>query len=215
LSSSSDAPVQGFSSGAAGAAAHGGSLSPERGKGSRRRRTAGRLGGDAARQSGRADDGAFTLVEILVALGVVVVVVAAVLSAFAAGVRLSTRSTVKCEASRVGRAVYDLLDKGFNSGTWHGRNALGEIVDETLKSQQASSVNVDWSPAYVVRSPARLVWKAVVDAPWASDSDPVKRKLHTVCIVVCTDDNASGSLDAGDGEVAQFQALLADREAPP
>ena len=97
-----------------------------------------------------------TMIEILVALGILAVAIGSILTIFTAGARHGARAREKMEAGRVALAVFDLVDKGFvvsgSPDTPYGRRSDGKLVnDEELESGN-SLQNIDggqesWRPA--------------------------------------------------------------------
>lgn len=182
----------------------------------------------------------FTMMELLVTLGILAIALASVLSIFARGSRFGLRAQERTEAGRVAQAVFDLVDRGFKVGAARrGRQDDGSLLDETISSQELDpdeptpAQELDgklfpslWKPAYVTTSHAitakgtgqvtltrlRLVWGCEI-----SDHKPPGHPdgLHMLEITVRFDDNGNGMFNTEDRDVGKYYAILADREVPP
>ncbi len=163
-----------------------------------------------------------TMVELLVCLGVLAIALGSVLSVFVAGTRFAAKSRRRMDASRVGRAVYDLADRGFGVGASidHGRGAGGAgkfnvaagSPDEFYSQDLLSAGYLpSWGPAYVVDSPLRLVWKCRISEPSAGTFDLAG--MYNVEITVSLDENENDAFDPepDDEEIRRYHAILVDR----
>ncbi len=160
----------------------------------------------------------FTMMELLVTLGILAIALASVLSIFARGSQFGLKAQERTEASRVAQAVFDVMSQGWefpaSSSTWYGRDGDGKVIDGTIRSDQIASQSdlpSSWRPAYVVRSHLTLVWEADV-APYTQDGIAV----HMLTITVCFDDDGDRAYDASrDRRVGKYYAILADRKVSP
>ncbi len=175
----------------------------------------------------RGSERAFTLIEIMVTLGILVIVMASVLSVFAAGTRMSMRAREKMEAGRVALAVFDMLEAGFNdqpdrTGTWYGRDGNGDFTfSGTIASHElpanyqyppAPSNWSAWEPMWVIKSPVRLVWRCTISQPSGWDADEIKKGMHLVRVIVSRDEDNNNEFNlATDREVGRFYAVVSDR----
>ena len=160
-----------------------------------------------------------TLVEILVALGVLAMAIGSILTIFMTGSRFGARTREKLEAGRVALAVFDLVDKGFDvGGTPYGRRSTGPLAgqlvnDEEVESSLSSRVLGD--AAFAARSPVPLVWKYKI-LDHTVDGVP----MHRIEITVRLDTDGSGDpgyleYDDTDRLIRVYHALLADRRVTP
>jgi len=179
-----------------------------------------------ARDITRASRG-MTMIEILVALGILAVAIGSILTIFHAGARHGARAREKMEAGRVALAVFDLVDKGFTDGTnEYGRDgATGGISPTTVPftSQQLFAMTdpapppnfSQWGPAYVTGSPVPLVWQYEI-----SDATTDGVQLHRLSVTVAVDEDGDGIFDGTgspepDRVVRVYEAILADRRVTP
>ena len=167
-----------------------------------------------ARNITRAPRG-MTMVEILVALGILAVAIGSILTIFHAGARHGARAREKLEAGRVALAVFDLVDKGFTiTSTPHGRGSDGVVLDETISSgnhlQNIDEGQSAWRPTYVADSPVPLVWKYDIN-PYTVDGVP----MHRLSVTVAVDEDRDLQFSSGDREIRTYEAILADRRVTP
>ena len=164
---------------------------------------------------------AFTMMELLVTLGILAIALASVLSIFARGSQFGLRAQERTEGSRVAQAVFDLVDRGFIDGTRKGRDENGKIpagLTEVFSQALETAAEVDgmafsaWKPAYVIRSHLDLVWHCRID-DHAVDG---VTGMHLLMVTVCFDDDGDKAYDASrDRLVGTYYAILADREVSP
>ncbi len=170
-----------------------------------------------------------TMIEILVALGILAIAISSILTIFTAGARHGARAREKMEASRVALAVFDLVDRGFTAGTPYGRGAVDagvidkELDGETVTSEQLLGITIpapppgysEWAPAYVTASPVLLVWKYEIQ-PYTLDGVA----MHRLSVTVSVDEDQDYAFDvelpggSGDRVVRVYEAILADRRVP-
>jgi hypothetical protein len=164
-----------------------------------------------------------TMLEILVALGILAVAIGSILTIFHAGARHGARAQEKMEAGRVALAVFDLVDRGFTLGgpPWYGRDrTTGEIMDTTtpFESQQLSGMDggqPSWRPAYVTDSPVLLVWSYEITSLDPATTDGVQ--LHRLSVTVSIDEDGDLFFDPEptDRVIRVYEAILADRRVAP
>jgi len=169
-----------------------------------------------------------TMIEILVALGILAVAIGSILTIFHAGARHGARAREKMEAGRVALAVFDLVDKGFsvNSAKFgRGKTTAGKIEDgEIVKSEELAHLDDapvtytkwynEWGPTYVAPSPVPLVWKYETRA-YAADGVG----MHQLTVTVAVDEDGDYIFDDAPPEpdrvVRVYEAILADRRVTP
>ncbi len=164
-------------------------------------------------------DRALTMIELLVCLGVLAIALGSVLSVFVAGTRFAAKSRRRMDASRVARAVHDRFQKGWEeppsgSDNWHGHDDDGDVVDETIQSDQMPSISdvpASWAPAYVIDSPVRLVWRCQVLTPNPYTFDVPG--MHLLVTTVSHDSNEDACFDTepDDEVIGTYCAILVDR----
>lgn len=171
----------------------------------------------------------FTMMELLVALGILAVALASVLSIFARGSQFGLKAQERMEAARVAQAVFDLVDRGFIAGTRKGRDENGNIAagaSEVLSQDIEDAYELDgmafsaWSPAYVIRSHLDLVWSCQID-DYVIDGIT---GMHLLKITVRFDSKENGEFDEllatpesgqPDRLIGRYYAVLADRQVTP
>ena len=155
---------------------------------------------------------AFTMMELLVTLGILAIALASVLSIFARGSRFGLRAQERTEGARVAQAVFDLADTGVAGGIW-GRKTDGNIADATIASLSASV------PPQLFKSHLTLVWEGKIEPHTQDGID-----MHLLKITVRFDANGNGMYDElpttperlqPDRLVSKYYAILADREVSP
>ena len=167
-----------------------------------------------------------TMLEILVALGIVAIAMSSILTIFHAGARHGARAREKMEAGRVALAVFDLVDKGFavNSAPYgRGRTTPGVVDDgEIVTSEQLEYLDSkpvsytkwykEWRPTYVATSPVLLVWKYEITLYTV---DGVA--MHQLSVTVSVDEDGDLRFDPAptDRVVRVYEAVLADRRVTP
>lgn len=177
---------------------------------------------------------AFTMMELLVTLGILAIALASVLSIFARGSQFGLKAQERTEGSRVAQAVFDLVDRGFlDSGANPiGRDEYGNILNEPagifshdLKDARELDGVMGFSayePAYVIRSHLDLVWRCTI-VDHAVDG---VTGMHLLTITVRFDDNGNGRYDEDPNPANHtdrlesrhysiYYAILADREVSP
>jgi len=158
-----------------------------------------------------------TMIEILVALGILAVAIGSILTIFHAGARHGARAREKMEAGRVALSVFDLVDKGFTvvAGSY-GRDAVtagvidSELDGETYSGGQATTFGAD---DFVTKSPVPLVWEYTITSPDPATTDGVQ--LHRLSVTVAVDDDGATGFSAGDRRIRTYEAILADRRVTP
>ena len=190
----------------------------------------------------RRADRAFTMMELLVTLGILAVALASVLSIFARGSQFGLRAQERTEGGRVAQAVFDLIDRGFMISTRRGRRDDGSLLDETINCQEldfntTGARELDgmqfrslWKPAYVIRSHLDLVWRATISTPNLPPPAPsgldwaTMQGVHVLEVTVRFDGDGNGTYDEvpatperlqPDRLVGEYYAILADREVSP
>jgi len=183
--------------------------------------SASQLGGGAPMTaSARKGAAGLTMVEILVALGVLAIALGSVLAVFVGGSRTSLLARERMEASRLALAVFDVVDKGWIGGAeWYGRDGDGNLppADTLIDNNIYLSTNpnlpvnsADWWPAYVIRSPVKLVWRC-----WIRTMPSDVGGMHHVTVTVYVDETENRGIDASDRIVGSFYALMSDRTVTP
>jgi len=173
---------------------------------------------------------AFTMMELLVTLGILAVALGSVLSIFARGSQFGLRAQERTEGARVAQAVFDLVDRGFLvAATRRGRQDDGTIPDEPVgifSHDLATATELDgmafsaWRPAHVIRSHLDLVWDAKVTTPPPSAGPGLEwtnlQGVHLLEVTVRFDGDGDKAYDASrDRLVGKYYAILADREVSP
>ncbi len=161
-----------------------------------------------------------TMIEILVALGIVAIAISSILTIFTAGARHGARAREKLEAGRVALAVFDLVDRGFTLGgpSWYGRDrTTGEVTDTTVPftCQQLASMDdgqPSWRPGYVTASPVPLVWKYEIE-----DATTDGVQIHRLSVTVAVDEDGDLQFDPEptDRVVRVYEAVLTNRRVTP
>jgi type II secretory pathway pseudopilin PulG len=152
------------------------------------------------------------MMELLVAMGILTIALASVISIFARGSQFGLKAQERMEAARVAQAVFDLADTGVAGAAW-GRRADGNIADATIASLSASV------PTGLFKSHLTLVWEG--------DIQPCIQGgigMHLLEITVRFDSNDNEAFDElpitpeasqPDRLIGRYYAILADRQVAP